>query len=214
MAARRWILLAGAALLVLLATTWWAAGPRVTNEFSVGDLGTPNIGTPDIGTPDIGTPKLTAGAGFMSGATISNSFVAHDTRNSGLAGRYSAAGSNPSASGKQEPFCAEFRVGPWSEVKSKPLERLILTGAGDPWLSYRIELQGAITPDGSQWLFRPEVTGKGPGGEFSVQTGCQFFPMSRALTVTVTERFGNERPRRYALTYDVEFDGYLRQRSL
>jgi hypothetical protein len=203
MPSRRWILLVGAVLLGLLATTWMAAAPRITNEFSVGDLGEPNQGS----------HELVEGAGFLPGSTVSNSFVAHDTMRSGKAGRYSSGGGNINASGERETFHAEFRAGPWSNIASTPLERAILTGAGDPWLQYSVRLQGAITPDGSQWLFRPEISGKGPGGEFSVLASCHFFPMSRALTVTVTERFGNETPRSYALIYDVAFDGQLSPRD-
>ena len=203
MAARKWILLAGAALLALLAATWWGNAPRITNEFSIGTLN----------EPALGTQPLAEGIGFVSGPTISNSFVAHDTRQTGKAGRYSSGGSHLDATGEHIPFYAEFREGPWSKVQAQLLERNVLTGGGSLWLNYTLTLRGAITPDGSQWLFTPSLTGKGPGGEFSVHAACDFFPMSRALTVTVTEKLGRETPRSYSLIVDVLFDGELRIRD-
>ena len=199
MSAPRWILLAGVALAAVLWFLWLGSGPRITNEFGMGD----------VGEPTFATHELAQGSGFHSGPTISNAFVSHHTMRTGKAGRYSSGGNQIQADGQTEAWHAEFREGPWCELRGEPCGRLIQTGTGKTWLAYAVRIAGAITPDGSQWLFRPEVTGQGPGAEFAVAASCSFFPMSRALTLTITEKLGDEPARSYELVYDVAFDGEL-----
>ena len=40
-------------------------------------------------------------------------------------------------------------------------------------------------------FFTPVVSGSGPGGEFSVLAEFRFFPMSRGLTLLLTEKLGS-----------------------
>lgn len=203
MVGRRWILLVGAALLALLATTWYGAAPKITQDFGIGIAAEPSLGTVELGE----------GAGFESGPPISNAFVAHDAATSGLAGRYSAGGTITGPDGSVTSYAVQFRHGPSASIQATGIERRIRTGAGKDWLHYTVAVDGAITPDGSQWLFRPEVHGHGPGGEFSVRASCRFLPMTRALVLTITERFHDETPRSYTLTFDVQHDGDLRWRA-
>ena len=200
MVARSTIVLAGATLLSSAIAIWWQLGPRITNEFSIGDLGEPAVGVRD----------LAAGLGRLSGGAISNAFVEHNTALSGKAGRYSSAGSHHGRPGEREPWQAEFRQGPWAPIEQQLFDRDLRMRSGSKLLSYSVAMRGAITNDGSQWLFAPQVLGTGE--DFSLLADCHFFPMSRALTVTITERIGTEQPRSYSVVYEVDFDGELRLR--
>ena len=199
MIAPRTIVLAGATLLSSAIAIWWQMGPRITNEFSIGDLGEPAV---DV-------RNLAVGLGRLSGDAISNSFVERNSMLASKAGRYFSVGSHHGRLGEREPWHAEFRKGPWAPIKQRLFDRDLRMHSGSKLLSYSVAMRGAITIDGSQWLFAPQVLGTDQGKGFSVLADCHFFPMSRSLTVTITERIGPEQPRSYSVIYQVDFDGEL-----
>jgi hypothetical protein len=203
MVARSTIVLAGATLLISAIAIWWQLGLRITNEFSIGNLGEPAVGVRD----------LAVGLGRLSGDAISNAFVEHNTTLASKAGRYSSAGSHQGRPGKRQAWHAEFREGPWAPIKQQLFGRDLRRRSDSKSLNYSVAMAGAITNDGSQWLFKPQVSGTSQAKDHSVLADCHFFPMSRALAVTITERIGTEQPRSYSVTYQVDFDGELRLRD-
>lgn len=198
MVAPKRILLAAGGLLAGIAVVWWGVTPRLNNRFSIGELDEPT------------RHANVSSAGLAAGTPISNSFVPPEPMQSG---RFITSGSLVTTTGERQQYTAVFRQGPWFEVAHTLLERDVQTGFGSQVMHYAIQVQGAITADGSQWFFNPVVTGSGPGGEFQVLAQFRFFPMSRGLTLVLTEQLGSETPRSYTVLYDVDLDGEVHRRD-
>lgn len=214
MVAPKRILLAGGGLLAGIAVVWWGVTPRLNNIFSIGDLDEPTRHANDPALAASVAPSVAPSAGLSAGLSagnpISNSFVPPEPMQSG---RFITRGSLVTTTGERQQYSAAFRPGPWFEVAHTLLERDVQTGFGSQVMHYAIQVEGAITADGSQWFFNPVVTGSGPSGEFQVLAQFRFFPMSRGLTLVLTEKLGSETPRTYAVLYDVDLDGEVHRRD-
>jgi len=152
-------------------------------------------------------------AGVQPGRTISNAFVDSATEPM-RAGRYSWTSTAYEPSGALQSRHARFREGPWTEIDAQLVERSVRDALGCEVVSYRVWVRGAITADGAQWLFDPELSASWSGRSTAVTAALRFDALARQLELEVVESFGGDQAHRYRVPFVVDGNGAVRRLGL